>query len=49
MRPFPLGGADVNSNVQVVCHVCHQLKTRTEFGGARDVAQRVARPRRRGR
>ncbi|MFH9262720.1 HNH endonuclease [Streptomyces sp. NPDC017546] len=38
VRPLALGGEDVDSNVQVLCHDGHQLKTATEFGGARDVA-----------
>ncbi|MFD7331166.1 HNH endonuclease [Streptomyces sp. NPDC059872] len=38
MRPLSLGGEDVDSNVQVLCHDCHQLKTRTEFGSVRGVA-----------
>ncbi|MET9950774.1 HNH endonuclease signature motif containing protein [Streptomyces sp. NPDC006339] len=33
VRPLSLGGEDVDSNVQVLCHECHGLKTRTEFGG----------------
>ncbi|WP_325051405.1 HNH endonuclease [Streptomyces corynorhini] len=32
VRPLSLGGADVDGNVQVLCHGCHGLKTRTEFG-----------------
>ncbi|MGP9018899.1 HNH endonuclease [Streptomyces sp. BR1] len=35
VRPLSLGGEDVDSNVQVLCHECHQLKTSTEFGSAR--------------
>ncbi|WP_229848372.1 HNH endonuclease [Streptomyces melanogenes] len=35
VRPLSLGGEDVDSNVQVLCHGCHQLKTRTEFGTLR--------------
>ncbi|WP_244888740.1 HNH endonuclease [Streptomyces purpureus] len=35
VRPLSLGGEDIDSNVQVLCHGCHQLKTRTEFGTAR--------------
>ncbi|MFB7266035.1 hypothetical protein ACFCXH_28405 [Streptomyces nojiriensis] len=27
-----LGGEDTDGNVQVLCHDCHGLKTRTEFG-----------------
>ncbi|WP_129815090.1 HNH endonuclease [Streptomyces albidoflavus] len=38
VRPLALGGEDLDTNVQVPCHGCHELKTRTEFGGARDVA-----------
>ncbi|MEU9562678.1 HNH endonuclease signature motif containing protein [Streptomyces sp. NPDC093108] len=38
VRPLALGGEDVDLNVQVLCHGCHQLKTATEFGGARAVA-----------
>ncbi|MFD9424015.1 MULTISPECIES: HNH endonuclease [unclassified Streptomyces] len=38
VRPLSRGGEDVDSNVQVLCHSCHQLKTATEFGGARVVA-----------
>ncbi|MFI8810261.1 MULTISPECIES: HNH endonuclease [unclassified Streptomyces] len=34
VRPLSRGGEDVDSNVQVLCHGCHQLKTATEFGGA---------------
>ncbi|MFE2635413.1 HNH endonuclease [Streptomyces scopuliridis] len=34
VRPLALGGEDVDSNVQVLCHGCHQLKTATEFGAA---------------
>ncbi|MEU1096291.1 HNH endonuclease signature motif containing protein [Streptomyces sp. NPDC005877] len=34
VRPLSLGGEDVDSNVQVLCHGCHQLKTRTEFRAA---------------
>ncbi|MFI5864239.1 HNH endonuclease [Streptomyces sp. NPDC051546] len=34
VRPLSLGGEDVDSNVQVLCHSCHGLKTRTEFGAA---------------
>ncbi|MFD8008317.1 HNH endonuclease [Streptomyces mirabilis] len=30
VRPLSLGGEDIDSNVQVLCHGCHQLKTRTE-------------------
>ncbi|MGW8330143.1 HNH endonuclease [Streptomyces sp. NPDC055897] len=32
VRPLSLGGEDTDSNVQVLCHDCHALKTRTEFG-----------------
>ncbi|MFD4878944.1 hypothetical protein ACFWOB_37040 [Streptomyces sp. NPDC058420] len=32
MRPLSLGGEDVDNNVQVLRHGCHQLKTRSEFG-----------------
>ncbi|MFJ2783696.1 MULTISPECIES: HNH endonuclease [unclassified Streptomyces] len=32
VRPLSMGGEDVGSNVQVLCHGCHALKTRTEFG-----------------
>ncbi|WHM36993.1 HNH endonuclease signature motif containing protein [Streptomyces sp. BPTC-684] len=35
VRPLSLGGEDVDSNVQVLCHGCHALKTATEFGAAR--------------
>ncbi|MFJ1789536.1 HNH endonuclease [Streptomyces anulatus] len=38
VRPLSLGGEDVDTNVQVLCHGCHGLKTATEFGGARAVA-----------
>ncbi len=38
VKPLAMGGEDVDSNVQVLCHDCHQLKTATEFGGARGVA-----------
>ncbi|MFQ6849875.1 HNH endonuclease signature motif containing protein [Streptomyces sp. 35M1] len=34
VRPLFLGGKDVDTNVQVLCHSCHQLKTATEFGRA---------------
>ncbi|GAA0599824.1 HNH endonuclease signature motif containing protein [Streptomyces crystallinus] len=34
VRPLSLGGEDVDRNVQVLCHGCHGLKTRTEFGAA---------------
>ncbi|WP_240351385.1 HNH endonuclease [Streptomyces olivoreticuli] len=34
VRPLSLGGEDIDSNVQVLCHGCHGLKTRTEFGDA---------------
>ncbi|MFE2747802.1 HNH endonuclease [Streptomyces scopuliridis] len=34
VRPLSLGGEDIDSNVQVLCHGCHQLKTSTEFGAA---------------
>ncbi|MFD3323663.1 HNH endonuclease [Streptomyces sp. NPDC058701] len=34
VRPLSLGGEDVDGNVQVLCHGCHGLKTRTEFGAA---------------
>ncbi|MFF8026188.1 HNH endonuclease [Streptomyces sp. NPDC007896] len=30
VRPLSLGGEGIDSNVQVLCHGCHQLKTRTE-------------------
>ncbi|TBO59334.1 HNH endonuclease [Streptomyces kasugaensis] len=33
-RPLPMGREDVDSNIQVLCYGCHQLKTRTEFGAA---------------
>ncbi|WHM41171.1 HNH endonuclease signature motif containing protein [Streptomyces sp. BPTC-684] len=32
VRPLSLGGEDIDSNVQVLCHGCHGLKPRTEFG-----------------
>ncbi|WP_331446015.1 HNH endonuclease signature motif containing protein [Streptomyces xanthochromogenes] len=32
VRPLSLGGEDVDSHVQVLCHGCHGLKTRTESG-----------------
>ncbi len=32
MRPLSLGGEDVDGNVQVLCHGCHALKTREDFG-----------------
>ncbi|MGW6768891.1 HNH endonuclease [Streptomyces sp. NPDC055037] len=32
VRPLALGGEDTDSNVQVLCHGCHVVKTRTEFG-----------------
>ncbi|NEA19186.1 HNH endonuclease [Streptomyces halstedii] len=32
VRPLSLGGEGVASNVQVLCHGCHALKTSTEFG-----------------
>ncbi|MFE2977453.1 HNH endonuclease [Streptomyces sp. NPDC059258] len=38
VRPLSLGGEDVDSNVQVLCHGCHGLKTRTEFGGVQRAA-----------
>ncbi|MFC1435333.1 HNH endonuclease [Streptacidiphilus sp. N1-3] len=31
VRPLSLGGEDEDSNVQVLCHGCQQLKTATEF------------------
>ncbi|MEV4976392.1 HNH endonuclease [Streptomyces scopuliridis] len=34
VRPLSLGGEDIDSNVQVLCHGCHQLKTAAEFGAA---------------
>ncbi|MEV7844077.1 HNH endonuclease signature motif containing protein [Streptomyces cyaneofuscatus] len=34
VQPLARGGEDIDSNVQVLCHPCHQLKTRTEFGAA---------------
>ncbi|MFJ2132960.1 HNH endonuclease [Streptomyces sp. NPDC087845] len=34
VRPLALGGEDIDGNVQVLCHGCHGLKTRTEFGGS---------------
>ncbi|MFB7643684.1 hypothetical protein ACFC0S_36165 [Streptomyces sp. NPDC056084] len=34
MCPLSLGGENVDSNVQVLCHGCHGLKTRTEFGAS---------------
>ncbi|WP_239697103.1 HNH endonuclease signature motif containing protein [Streptomyces sp. OspMP-M43] len=36
VRPLSLGGEDVDTNVQVLCHGCHGLKTATEFGGAHE-------------
>ncbi|WP_078658178.1 HNH endonuclease [Streptomyces rimosus] len=35
VRPRAMGGADTDGNVQVLCHGCHGLKTRTEVGEAR--------------
>ncbi|WP_373304476.1 HNH endonuclease [Streptomyces xanthochromogenes] len=32
VRPLSLGGEDVDSHVQVLCHGCHGLKTRAESG-----------------
>ncbi|MEV1092700.1 HNH endonuclease [Streptomyces microflavus] len=32
MQPLALGGEDTDSNVQALCHPCHQLKTGGEFG-----------------
>lgn len=32
VRSLSLGGEDVDSNVQVLCHGCHGLKVATEFG-----------------
>ncbi|OAR25604.1 hypothetical protein A8W25_08450 [Streptomyces sp. ERV7] len=32
MRPLSLGGEDRESNVQVLCHGCHQLKTEADAG-----------------
>ncbi|KOT56176.1 MULTISPECIES: HNH endonuclease [Streptomyces] len=32
VRPLSMGGTDTDGNVQVLCHGCHGLKTRTEFG-----------------
>ncbi|WP_406737620.1 HNH endonuclease [Streptomyces sp. NBC_00853] len=32
VRPLSLGGEDVDGNVHVLCHGCHQLKTATDFG-----------------
>ncbi|MFI6687751.1 HNH endonuclease [Streptomyces sp. NPDC050485] len=37
VRTLSLGGEDIDSNVQVLCHGCHQLKTRTEFRAAGDL------------
>ncbi|WP_346346920.1 HNH endonuclease signature motif containing protein [Streptomyces sp. MBT27] len=34
VRPLSLGGEDVDSNVQVLCHGYHGLKARTESGAA---------------
>ncbi|MFJ5681487.1 HNH endonuclease [Streptomyces sp. NPDC093099] len=34
VRPLSLGGEDIDSNIQVLCHDCHQLRTATEFGGS---------------
>ncbi|MER5549925.1 HNH endonuclease signature motif containing protein [Streptomyces sp. NPDC002589] len=34
VRPLSLGGEDIDSNVQVLCHGCHQLKRATEFGAS---------------
>lgn len=31
VRPLSLGGEDIDSNVQVLCHGCHGLKTRIDF------------------
>lgn len=28
VRPLALGGEDIDSNVQVLCHLCHQLQDR---------------------
>jgi 5-methylcytosine-specific restriction protein A len=30
--PIAFGGADVDSNIQVLCRPCHKRKTRQEFG-----------------
>ncbi|MGW0972673.1 HNH endonuclease [Streptomyces griseus] len=38
VRPLSLGGEDTDSNVQVLCHGCHQFKTATEFGGGHERA-----------
>ena len=32
VRPLAMGGTDTDGNVHVLCHDCHGLKTRTEFG-----------------
>ncbi|MFF1377452.1 HNH endonuclease [Streptomyces sp. NPDC058308] len=32
MRPISLGGEDTDSNIQVLCHDCHQFRTATGFG-----------------
>nr|WP_267882280.1 HNH endonuclease signature motif containing protein [Streptomyces rimosus] len=34
VRARAMGGADTDGNVQVLCHGCHGLKTRTEVGEA---------------
>ncbi|MFC4957140.1 HNH endonuclease [Streptomyces mauvecolor] len=36
--PLSLGGEDMDSNVHVLCHGCHHLKTATEFGAGRVAA-----------
>ncbi|MGW2583097.1 HNH endonuclease [Streptomyces virginiae] len=43
VRPISLGGEDIDSNVQVLCHPCHELKTRTEFGAAGATVLRMPR------
>ncbi|WP_404956604.1 HNH endonuclease [Streptomyces sp. 147326] len=35
VRPLSLGGEDLDGNMHVLCHDCHQLKTSTEFGPER--------------
>ncbi|MFE9117472.1 HNH endonuclease [Streptomyces sp. NPDC007172] len=44
VRLLSVGGEDIDSNVQVLCHGCHGLKTRTEFGAARVAWSTTERP-----